>query len=184
MQREDIIKKFEEERWLLLDETLSGKRKKYWNEKIEEISELKEMLNEAKFFSGERDLQWPEYREDELELLIDSALVKINLPVNNKLKLFNSLTSVTLTGAAAALLIIFSLLFAVKIEEEKYAGSWEDTNISKEINTIETAIDLLNNDLYKREIYNKLISDSWTRTLNAIQDQITNLENDIENNNL
>ncbi|RMD50722.1 MAG: hypothetical protein D6830_02055, partial [Ignavibacteria bacterium] len=147
MQREDIIKKFEEERWLLLDETLSGKRKKYWNEKIEEISELKEMLNEAKFFSGESDLQCPKFSENELEAMIDSAFAKIIPPVNTKQNLFNSLTSVTLTGAAAALLIIFSLLFAVKVEEEKYAGSWEDTNISKEINTIETAIDLLNNDL-------------------------------------
>jgi hypothetical protein len=189
-----LIDRFEKERWLYEDGSLSDERKSYWDKMISKEPELSKMLDEINNFSNAADsFRSYDLSEEKLDAMIAVARNKFSDRINppedkdGDSNLSSIYYKITFAGAAAAVVIISLLLFSLVGKKQKLENSsndWEDKAISEQIHLIDSSIDFIANEDLRDELLRRINSDWWFKEVYLINDKILQIKNELKENKL
>lgn len=195
--KEKLIEEFEQEMWLLIDGTLSEPRQNYWNRKLEEMPELKEIYNETLniiLSYGELD------NADIDENVYESIITRIT---NTKTSFFGNFLSIggrnfieyflmnykkySLAGGLVAIVIILLTLVNQPLEmkyKSKVDLGWEADELSKRISMAEGSVQYMQyRESVDRMLY-ELTINQWDVARYTIENQIKNIKIELEKESL
>ncbi|MEE9432367.1 MAG: hypothetical protein V3V16_15075 [Melioribacteraceae bacterium] len=194
-----ILKEFEKEIWLYLDNDLSEERMLFWAKQIEQNKELeKEMklLESTLTF----DCETTSYNLNEFTFnkMIDKTINQKSwssslknyfskLLFADEEHLFGKITF-------ASLLVVFAVIVSLTSNNPNPTKTivktvkseileWDAKAVDKQISRIGTLLMLAKNDDYKKYYINKVSSNKWRKNTFEMESKITKLKNDLGNEN-
>jgi len=192
--KKETIDRFEIERWLYAEGSLTDEQKSYWNKLISTERELSKMLDEVREFSAAENFPpGKELSDRKFDAMIEIArnefADRTGSPQvkNEKSNLPSLYHKITFAGAAAALVIISLLLFSLagnKQKPESYPTDWEGRAISEQIRLIDSSIDFISNEDLRDELLRRINSDWWFKEVYLINDKILQIKQELMENKL
>ncbi|MFH1197961.1 MAG: hypothetical protein V1720_19825 [bacterium] len=190
-----IIEEFEKEMWLYPDGDLSNERTNYWSEQLKSSPFLREMFENSKSALEKYNASLEDIDDSSFQKMINTAARKHSLLKGiRNLSLFKkpdnekSFTlKIVFSGAVAAASILI-LLFSNKPNPVKDVGNtlldWEGSDINRKISSVQTSINILENDRWQEYMKYKIKSDKWKSSIYSIDKEIKALEKEIDEETL
>lgn len=183
MQHKNLIEEFEIEMWQYLDGTLSNKRMKFWEEKINSIFELQKMLEEKEdILEGYSKLDSTDLSDFKFEKMIDVATSKTGLYEKVKSLFTTNENRVIPKLAFGSILIIASVVILMLSSKPNpinnitnSAFGWEDESIDNKFANISTKISFLENEDLRKYYFYSRTKDKWDREIISIDKELNNL---------
>ncbi len=195
LSKEEIIKLFETEMWLFIDGSLSEDRIKFWEEKISEYPELKEMLIETN--------QVLEIYDKHSEVEIDSKYYKEVIEktisqktLGEKVKLLFGIRSDksanengTLKIAFGSTLVIASIIIFMVSKTPNPVKNisaelleWNPEEITEQIRDAQITFNFIKDEEAKKYVLEKISNDEWSSDVYQIGSKIKQMNREIEEN--
>ncbi len=191
----NLTERFENERWLLLENSLSDDEQIFWLNKIKEFPELREMFNEAENaineLSGSIDIP---LGEEKFMEIIETA---VSAPVKNESResvfqritnLFGNTRVKSLRPAFAlftiALVVMFYFYPANEKENVKFAAadlSWNGSEFADDITKVKSKMIFAKDDETSQIYFRYLLSDEWKSKVFLMNKEINRLKSEILN---
>ena len=193
-----IIKEFEKEIWLYLDGDLLESRISYWNEKIENIPELLDMLNETKQVLNIYDSSVLNDVDDPaFEKMLNRATVRGTLLEKVK-RFMSALNSPGVSGesnvnkiAFGGVLVIAAMVIFLLTDKpnpvKTISGDvfdWDAEAISEQLVDIHNFLSVAQNDKMREFILYKQTSDDWSRSVYTIEQRLQKLNKETDDKSL
>jgi hypothetical protein len=196
--KDHIIKEFQKEIWLYLDEDLTERRIIYWNEKIEKIPELLDMLNETKHVLNIYDTTMLADLDDPaFDKMLNRATVRSSILEKVK-RFFSGLNSSGDSGefnihkiAFGGILVIAAMVIFTLTDKPnpvKTIGGdvfdWDAEAISEQLTDIHNSLGLAQNDKMREFILYKQTSDDWSRSVYTMEKRLQRLNKEVDDKSL
>jgi hypothetical protein len=196
--KNNLIRDFEKEIWLYLDNDLPESRMNFWNDNIESVPELLELLNETKRTLNIYDSNILSDVDDET---FDSMLKKATAPATllNKLKrLLPGPTSVS-DGSDANIqkiafggfIVIAAMVIFMMTEKPNPVKTissdvldWDADVITTQLSDIQNSLFLAKDDKMREFILYKETSDDWSRSVYTIEQRLNQLKKETDDASL
>lgn len=188
-----LTAEFELEMWLYLEESLSIERKKFWDIKMTEYPELKNMLIENNsLVSAYDELPLENIADETFNKMIDNAVKP-----NRILLLFEKLFSISPSihifdrpavkiSFAVSLVAIAFVLFLISERPNavNQAGaelfSWEGTEISEQIESVNSSIEFIKDEDIAEYLKWQTTKNEFNRSVNSVNNRIRKLKSNIK----
>ena len=190
-EKETLIKDFENEIWLLIDGTLSESRKKYWQDKMNSLPELKNYYERTIDTLSEYDSN-NQHQIDNIFFneVIDKAVADNNGILNKLLKYFRreNIPEIRIISFASAMVIaLISLLILLNKPIDQPSANkalleWDNTSMDEKMSHVENSVYLLKNDKSIDKIIYNYTRDGWNMARSSLEEQIKILQMEINNN--
>lgn len=197
-KKDHIVKDFENEIWLYLDEDLPQSRMNYWSEAIEEIPELLDMLNETKRALNIYDTTvLADVDDPAFEKMLNRATVGGTLL--EKVKRFISGRNFSGGGsefnvhkiAFGGILVIAAMVIFMLTDKpnpvKTISGDvfdWDAEAISEQLVDIHNSLSVAQNDKMREFILYKQTSDEWSRSVYTIEQRLQRLNKETDDKSL
>lgn len=190
MNTKELTEKFETEVWLYLSGELSNERKAFWDDKINQIPELKNIFNESVNLNelSVEELDINQISDEKYESIItDVITTKQNVYFGEFLKrksidqnISNAKVIFTI-AAIAATIIIFIMLpgYPEKIEKSFDKLAWNSQPVDSQIASVNESFQVIRERTFDRELLNSYSIGNWDNKLENIYSRIKNLEKKI-----
>ena len=199
-EEQQLYKEFEKQVWLFMDNDLPENKMQFWNEKLREIPELNNCINEYKRISN----LYAEVKDVDLDLnkfnsMIDKAIKKDSFftVINNSISgLFKDGSEFVFGKIAfASLLIIAAVIISllsnrsnpVNNLSQKLNSSvlnWDAGFVDDQINSVGNLLKIAKDDDYRKYYKYKLTPTNMDKNINLINSNIENIKAEIEKENL
>jgi hypothetical protein len=190
--KEELIKQFELEVWLYIDNDLDQERKEFWDRKISEIAKLKSLLDEnLKLINTYSRLPLNELDKSKYLELTNSATTK----KYSIIKFFNLLNPFSVEKdkladplkiafggvlAAAAILILMLSKNPNPVQDlSRDMLNWNSDKISEQISDVNTTISILKDENFKDLFIKKATNEKVDRDIYSISSEIEKLRKEI-----
>jgi hypothetical protein len=199
-EEKQLLQKFEKEVWLYLDGDLSESKMNFWKQKIEEIPELKNFIEEyssiSEMYTNERIVDIPEYKFDKM---IDEAISKNSYLESIKIyfnKLFSSDSEFVFGKIAFASALIIAAIFISIINNNKNPIAnitntinkevleWDADFVDDQISKVGTLLKLTKDEDYRKYYKYKLSTNNVDKNIALINGNIKTLKEEINNKEL
>jgi hypothetical protein len=193
-----IIKEFENEIWLYLDGDLPESRLNFWNEKIEKIPELLDMLNETKQVLNIYDTTvLADVDEPAFEKMLKRATVGGTLFEKARRFMAGSTSrggsresNIPKIAFGGVLIIAAMVIFMLtdKPNPVKTIGGdvfdWDAEAISEQLMDIQNSLSMAQNDKMREFILYKQTGDEWSRSVYTMEKRLQRLNKEVDDKSL
>lgn len=196
--KDNLIRDFESEVWLYLDNDLPESRMKFWNENMESVPELLDLLNETKQTLNIYNSNMSFDVDDEaFNKMLNRATARASFlnKIKRLLPGFNhesgskdaNIQKIAFGGVLViAAMVIFML--TEKPNPIKTISSdvldWDAESISTQLIDIQNSLSLANNDKMREFILYKKTSDEWSRSVYTIEQRLNSLKKETDDKEL
>ncbi len=199
-EEKQLFQKFEKEVWLFLDDDLPESRINFWNQKIEELPELKNCIEQyisiSDMYTHESSVDIPNYKFDKM---IDEAISKNSYYENVKLyfkKLFSNDSEFVFGKIAFASALIIAAIFISIISNNTnpitnitntinpQVLDWDADFVDDQIIKVGILLKLTRDEDYRKYYKYKLTTSSVDKNINLINGNIETLKEKINNEEL
>jgi hypothetical protein len=193
-----LINEFEKEIWLYMDGDLPESRKKFWEDKIEQVPELLNMLNETKqALNVYNSTVLTDVDDRVFEKMLNKATRSMSL-----LQKFKSFTARIFSSkegneqnihkiAFGGILVIAAMVIFLLTEKPNPVKTissdvldWDATVISEQLIDINNSLSWAKDEKMREFILYKQTSDEWTRSVSTIEQRIDQLNEEIDDKSL
>ncbi len=192
-----LIERFEIEIWLYLDGSLNQNERKFWDKKIEQHVELRNIYEET--------IQTlDKYDELAEQSISDAEFASIisNLPkqesargffesVTHSIDSFFSNQFVGFKIAAVSVLSVTALILLLTTEKPNAVKqissdilSWQGTVLNEDINKMDNSIETLSMEEWEKFQYIQATHDEWEKSYYILNSKIEKMKNDIGDTSL
>ena len=193
-----LIKEFENEIWLYLDGDLPESRIKFWNEKINDVPELLEILNETKQVLNIYDSSViTDVNDTAFEKMLQRATVRTSLldRVRRFISGLNSTEDSSQSNihkiAFGGVLVIAAMVIFMLTEKPNPVKTisadvldWDAEIISEQLVNINNSLSGVKNDKMLEFILYKKTSDEWSRSVYTIEQRLNRLNKETDDKSL
>lgn len=198
-EKQKLFKQFSTEVWLYLDGDLPEDRVKFWDQKLKEIPELQNYLNDYDDISQSYNKQEIIIDEDKFNLMIDKSIKTTVL--SSKIKSFISnllstekefafgkiaFASVLIIGAIT-ISIISNRPIPVLTATENLSSeilAWDADFVDNQISRVSNLLKVAEDEEYRKYYKYKKSSPNVDKNINLINNSIKELKSDIKNQKL
>jgi len=186
VQHKEIIALFEAEMWQYLDCSLSEKQMRFWEEKINQLPVLQEMLKEQdEIIQLYNSTDIDELEDSKFSYMVEKATSEVGIWSRLKalFKIDGNNFIPKVAFSAVVLIASFVVLLISKNPNPvnsitKVAFSWSEDSIDKGFASISSNISFLENeDLRRYYIYSRT-KNEWDREILSITKEVNNLINE------
>ncbi len=192
-----LTERFELEIWLYLDGSLTKDEMNFWDDKINEHSEIKNIYTETIAALDHYKKISEDYLPDSEfeEMLSEAAKRKSKFSLSNQFNLFiDMFFSNKFVPVKVAVLAVFSvsaLLILLNTEKpnavQKISNdvlSWQGNSISEELNQVDNSIQTLSMEEWEKYQYIQATHDEWEESFYRLNNEIEKMKQDIEDTSL
>lgn len=198
-EKNQLFEEFNRELWLFLDKDLPEARMKFWEDKIEEIPELKKYLMEYEDISKLYNSKVIELDPDKLNRMVDNAIANKSSSrsiINYMLNIFSTerefafgkiaFASVLVIGAIVVSLISNKQNPVLKITENISSEllDWDADYVDKHINKLGNLLKVAGDEDYRKYYKYKLNSNNVDKNITQINAALKELKEDINSKKL
>ena len=183
-EKNQLFEEFENEMWLYLDKDLSEERMEFWNNKLKEIPELKNMLDEYYVVSDAYNkVKEVNLTDEKFNSFVDAAISKTSLlqKISTALKKIFSTDSEFAFGkiAFASVLIIMAVVISFLSNRPNPVVNltnsinneileWDPDFVDDQITKVGNLLKVAKDDQYRKYYRYKLGSSNVDKNLNLI----------------
>lgn len=186
MQHKEIIALFEAEMWQYLDCSLSEKQMRFWEEKINQLPELQEMLKEQdEIIQLYNTTDIDELGDSKFKYMIEKAISEAGIWRRLKalLKIDGNNFVPKMAFSAVVLIASFVVLLISKNPNPvnsitNVANSWSEDSIDNGFESISLNISFLENEDLRRYYFYSRTKNEWDREIFSIKKEVNNLINE------
>jgi hypothetical protein len=196
--KDHLIIEFENEIWLYLDGDLPESRLKYWNEKIDSVPGLLEILNETKqVLNIYNSSVITDVNDTEFERMLKNATARSTLmekvrrfSSNFGLKTKDNQSNIPKIAFGGVLIIAAMVIFMMteKPNPVKTISAdvldWDAEAISEQLLDIENSLSGVKSDKMREFILYKRTGDEWSRSVYTIEQQLDKLNKETDDKSL
>ncbi|MGD8780613.1 MAG: hypothetical protein PVH88_16805 [Ignavibacteria bacterium] len=195
LSKENLLKKFETEMWLYLDGSLPEDQMNFWDKKINDSPELKNMLDETNkvlelydnYSEAEPDSKY--YKKVIEKTLSQKTLTERIESLFNIKKKKTSRDNGLLKIAFGSVLIVASIIILMISKSPNPVKNistelleWDPDEITEQIRDAENTFSFIKNDEAKKYIIQKISNDEWSRDVYQIGSKIKQLNKEVNVN--
>lgn len=186
MQHKEIIALFEAEMWQYLDCSLSEKQMRFWEEKINQLPELQEMLKEQdEIIQLYNTTDIDELEDSKFDYMVEKAISEAGIWRRLKalLKIDGNNFVPKMAFSAVVLIASFVVLLISKNPNPvnsitNVANSWSEDSIDNGFESISLNISFLENEDLRRYYFYSRTKNEWDREIFSIKKEVNNLINE------
>lgn len=192
----NLVELFGSERWLYVDGSLNADKILFWDNRISENQELKNLLLEVQNFTNDYTSKFkPDLNENKFDTIMKNVFKagkqnSLSLFVKKFFALKNSdkkTLNIKLAFSAGILFALISFLFLLQKPTSNYMKNsnlfvWNDTSFSKNLSVAEFEYTSLADEKVAQYIQYQLANDKWLRDVVSINNEIVRLNKTTNNN--
>ncbi len=194
----NLVRDFEKEIWLYLDNDLPESRMNFWNEKIESVPEILELLNETKQTLNIYDSNMISDVDDEaFSRMLNRATSRSSFlekvkrlipgfsaaPEGNEANIQKIAFGGVLVIAAMVIFMLTEKPNPVKTISSDVLD-WNAESITTQLLDINNSLSLAKDDKMREFILYKKTSDEWSRDVYTIEQRLNQLKKDTDDTSL
>lgn len=181
---EKLKEEFEKEIWFYIDNSLSTKRKNFWDEKLIDFPELKAEFKEtAKVLDIYNEFSNEDLLDVKFETIINNAVQKKKNDFIKFIETENRTVKLAFGAMLAAASIVILLLSSRPNPVKNISADlldWNAEKLNTKIDDIGNSLMFMKNNEAKEYFQEKLANDKWTRDVYNINKSIQKIKNEMK----